>query len=328
MKKLLLTSAIVAVAFSSSSFAEVKISGEIEQTWTSHSYEPTGSKVNGSNAIGSEANVKFTGEKELTNGAKVNAAIRAENQGSIFRVDQKELGITIGGFKAHVGIDTGSTIDGNMVVHVGQQSEDVMAGPTALLAKATHSKFSAHDKEHIGFSFKNDMGELALNYAPSNNTSNGPSSITDAGASATEIVFTGSLGVKGLAIKVGQQDTGSDNGSGSDEKEKFYGATYSIGKAKVGYSNRSFDREGTAVEIDNSNSYSVAYAVSDNLSVAVERLDTKEKGTANEEELTLIGVSYNLGGLGIEAYYGQAKDIGGASGADSDAVQLRTVFAY
>jgi hypothetical protein len=328
MKKLLLTSAIAAVAFSSSSFAEIKVSGEIEQTWTSYSYDATATKIDGQNAIGSEANVKFTGDKELSNGAKVNASIRMENKGSTFGVDQKELGITIGGFKAHVGIDTGSTIDGNMVAHVGQQAEDVMGALTGLMADVNMSSFQAHDKEHIGFSFKNDMGEIAVNYAPSNSTSNGANAVTDAGASATEIVFNGSLGVEGLAIKIGQQDTGTNNGSGSDEKEKFYGATYSFGKAKVGYSNRSYDLDGSTTELDGSDSYSVAYAISDNLSVAVERLDTKKKGTANKEELTLLGLSYNLGGLGIEAYYGQAKDLGGVSGADADAVQLRTVFAY
>lgn len=251
-----------------------------------------------------------------------------ENKGSTFGVDQKELGITIGGFKAHVGIDTGSTIDGNMVAHVGQQAEDVMGALTGLMADVSMSTYQAHDKEHIGFSFKNDMGEIAINYAPSNSTSNNANVVTDAGASATEIVFSGSLGVEGLAIRVGQQDTGTSNGSGSDEKEKFYGATYKIGKAQLGYSNRSFDKDGTTTELDGSDSYSVAYAVSDNLSVALERLDTKKKGTANKEELTLLGLSYNFGGLGVEAYYGQAKDLGGVSGADADTVQLRTVFAY
>lgn len=327
MKKLLLTSAIAAVAFSSSSFAEVKISGEIEQTWTSYSYDAAASKILGSNAIGSEANVKFTGSKDLTNGAKVNASIRMENKGSTFGVDQKELGITVGGFKAHVGIDTGSTIDGNMVAHVGQQAEDVMAF-SGQMADVSMSSFQAHDKEHVGVSFKSDLGEIAVNYAPSNNTSNTANAVTDSGASATEIVFTGSLGVPGLALKVGQQDTGTADGSGSDQKEKFYGATYKFGQAQVGYSNRSFDQDGTTTELDGSDSYSVAYAISDNLSVALERLNTKKKGTANKEELTLLGLSYNLGGLGIEAYYGQAKDLGGVAGADADAVQLRTVFAY
>jgi predicted porin len=251
-----------------------------------------------------------------------------ENKGATFGVDQKELGITIGGFKAHVGIDTGSTIDGNMVAHVGQQAEDVMGDMTGRIADVNMSSFQAHDKEHIGFSFTSDMGEIALNYAPSNSTSNAANSVSDAGASATEVVFSGSLGVPGLAVKIGQQDTATANGSGSDEKEKFYGATYQFGKAKVGYSNRSFDVDGVTTELDGSDSYSLAYAISDNLSVAVERLNTKKKGTANKEELTLLGLSYNLGGLGIEAYYGTAQDLGGVAGADGDAVQLRTVFAY
>jgi hypothetical protein len=326
MKKLLLTTALVAVAFSNSSFAEVKVSGEIEQTYTSYSYDATASKVTGSAAIGSEANVKFEGSKDIA-GAKVNAAIRLENKGATTAVDQKELGVTIGNFKAHVGIDTGATIDGNMVAHVGQQAEDVMAF-SGQIADVNMSSFQAHDKEHVGLSYKSPVGSFAVNYAPSNSASLNANAVTDAGGSAIEYVFTGDLGVKGLSVKVGQQDTNSDNGSASDAKEKFYGATYTYGQVKVGYSDRSYDLDGSTVELDGSKSYSIAFAATPTLSVSFERLDTKKKGTAIEEELNLLGVSYNLGGLGLEAYYGTAKDLGGSSGADAEAFQLRTVFAY
>ena len=326
MKKLLLTTALVAVAFSNNSFAEVKVSGEIEQTYTSYSYDKATSKINGSAAIGSEANVKFVGSKDIA-GAKVNASIRLENKGATTGVDQKELGVTVGNFKAHVGIDTGTTIDGNMVAHVGQQAEDVMAF-SGQMAAVSMSPFPAHDREHVGLSYNSPVGSFAVNYAPDSSASNGVNKTTDVGGSAIEYVFTGDLGVKGLSVKVGQQETNSDNGSANDAKEKFYGATYTYGQVQVGYSDRSYDLDGSTTELDGSKSYSIAFAATPNLSVSFERLDTKQKGTAIEEELNLLGVSYNLGGLGLEAYYGTANDLGGSSGADAEAFQLRTVFAY
>jgi hypothetical protein len=326
MKKLLLTTAMVAVAFSNNSFAEMKISGSLEQTYTSYSFDRAVDEVLGSAAIGSESNLSFTGSKAVAGGT-VNGAIRIEDKGSTLNVDQKELGFTVGNFKAHVGIDTGATIVGNMVAHVGQQAEDVFAGLTGELGADGLSAFSAHDKEHVGISYKSPVGSFAVNYAPSNAERIGANAATDNGGSATEYVFTGNLGVKGLDVKIGQQDSNSAHGSASDQEEKFYGATYSYGQVKVGYSLRDFDDKAINVENDKSTSTSIAFAVSPNLSVAFERLETSKIGST-DEELDILGVSYNLGGLGIEAYYGMADNIGGTPGKEADAFQLRTVFAY
>ena len=51
MKKLLLTTALVAVAFSNNSFAEIKVSVNIESTYSSISYDQAASQVTGSAAL-------------------------------------------------------------------------------------------------------------------------------------------------------------------------------------------------------------------------------------------------------------------------------------
>ena len=340
MKKLLLTTALAAVALSGTSFAEIKITGNLEESITSLSYDKAAEQIGGSTAIGSEANVAFSGSKTLTNGLVVSGAIRLENKGSTTGVDQKSFKITSGNFSTELGIDTGSNIDGNMVATVGQQAEDVMGGfhtTTGYATNQSNLKASinamAHDKEHIGFEYNAGIAKISLNYAPYLTATNGANAVTDAGGSALEYLVAGSFGVPGLNAKIGRQVLGASNetaagATGGDKTETLIGATYTMGKFTVGYSDRDNDDETTTTEISGVKSISAGFNVSDNVSIAIERMTVEKDGTTIDEEATLLGVSYNMGGLGVEAYYGTVSDMGGVSGSDGKAYQLRTVFAY
>lgn len=330
MKKLLLTTALAAVAISGSAYSEIKVSGEIVQTITSQSYDKATSQVNGSSAIGSEANVKFSGSKALTNGMTVGAAIRMEDKGGSFSVDQKAFNLSQGGFKVELGIDTGSSTDGNLVANVGQQAEDM--GITTSIIKANVGT-AAHDREHIGFSYKADMGEFTVNYSPSLASSVQESTTTDTGGSALEYVYQGGLGVEGLTVKIGQQVTKAANdsasgASGGEKTETVMGVMYKMGKVALAYTDRDMDDDTITTEISSVKSASVSYNVSDNLSVSIERAEATQLTKASKEKATLIGVGYNMGGLGLEAYYMTSDSIAGTSGNDGNTVQLRTVFGF
>ena len=341
MKKLLLTTALAAVALSGTSFAEIKITGNLEESITSLSYDKAAEQIGGSTAIGSEANVAFSGSKTLTNGLVVSGAIRLENKGSTTGVDQKSFKITSGNFSTELGIDTGSNIDGNMVATVGQQAEDVMGGfhtTTGYATNQSNLKASinamAHDKEHIGFEYNAGIAKISLNYAPDiAASSNGANVVTDGGGSALEYLVAGSFGVPGLNAKIGRQVLGASNetaagATGGDKTETLIGATYTMGKFTVGYSVRDNDDETITTEVSGVTSISAGFNVSDNVSIAIERMTVEKDGKTIDEEGTLLGVSYNMGGLGVEAYYGTVNDMGGVSGSDGKAYQLRTVFAY
>ena len=330
MKKLLLTTALAAVAISGSAYSEIKVSGEIVQTITSQSYDATASQVNGSSAIGSEVNVKFSGSKELTNGMTAAASIRLEDKDGTMYADQKAFSLSQGGFKVEFGIDTGSSIDGNLVANVGQQAEDFNV--SGSIAKAVINT-PVHDKEHIGFSYKADMGEFTVNYAPSLATSVNESKTTDAGGSALEYLYQGGLGVEGLTVKIGQQVTKAANDSiagadGGEKTETVLGVMYKMGKVALAYTDRDNDDDTITTEVSGVKSASVSYNVSDNLSVSIERHEATQLGATAKEKATLIGVGYNMGGLGLEAYYMSSEDIAGTPGNDGNTVQLRTVFGF
>jgi hypothetical protein len=339
MKKLLATTAIASVAFAGASFAEMKISGEIAQTWTSTSYDKASEADHGTSAIGSETNLKFSGSKELDNGMTAGGYIRIEDKGGTLANDSKIFSLTSGNLTVTAGIDHGTTIDGNVVANVGQQVEDVLGvldqtGTDPATAKAASlTGNDAHDKEHIGVAYKTDMGTFQINYSPDvSQASNAENSTDDAGASATEIVFSGGLGVDGLTVKLGQQETkkegGVDNG---DKKEQMFGIMYNFGQFSVATSHRDYDDGDTsASNIDGAQSYSVSFAANDQLSVSLELATVEKEGSgAKDEDSQLLGVSYNLGGLGVEAYYGKVENIGnGTSVGDGEVFQLRSVLAF
>lgn len=326
MKKLLATTALAAVALSGVSFAEIKVSGSIEQTITSTSFDKAADEVSGGTTIGSEVNLGISGSKTLDNGMVVSSAFRMEDNGGTLAVDQKSLKITNGNFAVELGIDTGDNITGNVVANVGQQAEDMSFG--TKWGADSLSALDTHDKEHIGLSYNTSGGKFTVNYSPDSSASQATNSHVETGQSSTEFVFNGSLGVPGLAVKVGRQTTESVISTAGDVKEDVIGAMYKYGKFAVAYTDRSQDDDTVATEKDKVKSYSVSYNVADNVSVAYERMETSTIGQANDEEIDLFGVSYNMGGLGIEAYYAQISNIGGDSTRDAETMQLRTVFAY
>jgi hypothetical protein len=338
MKKLLATTAIASVAFTGISFAEMKISGEIEQTWTSSSHDLVGSKVNDASALGSEANVKFSTSKELDNGMTASGAIRMEDKGGTLAVDQKIFQLSSGNFAISAGIDHGTTIDGNVVANVGQQTEDVLgtidsagAGKAAFMAGN-----GAHDKEHISLSYKTDIGSFNVNYSPSvNESSNGANSVDDSGGSATEMVFAGNLGVDGLTVKFGQQTTEKDDNETDDYEtdQTMIGALYNFGQVSVAGTLRDYDDGNASADgLESAQSLSVAFAANDQLSVSLEMTTVEKEGSgaaASDADSQLLGVSYNLGGLGVEAYYGKTENIGNNSAnGDGEVFQLRSVLAF
>jgi hypothetical protein len=329
MKKLLATTALAAVALSGVSFAEIKVSGSIEQTITSTSFDKAADEVSGGTTIGSEVNLGISGSKTLDNGMVVSSAFRLENNGAAKapNVDQKSLKITNGNFAVELGIDTGDNITGNVVANVGQQAEDMSFGADKWGADSL-SASDTHDLEHIGLSYNTSGGKFTVNYSPDSSASQATNSHIETGKSSTEFVFNGSLGVPGLAVKVGRQTTESVISTAGDVKEDVIGAMYKYGKFAVAYTDRSQDDDTVATEKDNVKSYSVSYNVADNVSVAYERMETSTIGQANDEEIDHFGISYNMGGLGIEAYFAQISNIAGDSTRDADTMQLRTVFAY
>lgn len=298
----------------------IKVKGSIEQTYKSIK--------DGTSGLGQETNVTFSGKKDLGDGLVASGAIRLEDSA----IDKSSIKLAKNGFAIEFGADTGDNIHDDINPRVDDHPAD--AGRTSL-SKYQYTSFAAHDVQHVGLSYDVGMGavklgKVTLNYAPSNNPiSAGDGSTTDAGGSATEILFKGNLGIPGASFLVGREIVESDTSSAGDQVETVYGASHTIGKLAYGVSYRTFDDETSSTEVDKSLAYSAAYSISDKLSGSVERIESSRKtaGTVDEEVMSYT-LGYNLGGMGVAVQYVTTDNHGGTAGTDNEALQVRTVFKF
>ena len=327
MKKLLISTALISSVFalSSAAIAEMKVSGSIEQTWKSASYDTSNTSANsvmkGSSGLGQETNVKFSGSQDLTNGLKTSGHIQLEDSA----IDSTAINIGNGTFTVTFGVDTNNTINTTIIPRVGDD-EHTVAGATVSTTDGL-SSYSAHDKQHVGLTANVGIGEIVLNYAPSSaGVAEGDSSVTDSGGSATEITYSGEV-MPGLKVLVGQQVTEAANG-GNNATERTYQGAYTHGAFGIGYAHRSYDNKASTTEIGKVVVASVSYAASDKLSFSVSKAETDTDGSSVQEEITLFGVGYNLGGLAVTAQFAETKNIGAVAGDDGESFQVRTVYAF
>ena len=325
MKKLLTTSAIVALVGSSvSAIANTTIKGSIEQTMISTSYDAAGS-TSGGTAIGQETNLSIDSSKELTNGWKLSGGFRLENNA----IDSSTIKIEKGGFSIHTGADTGSNIHSNLNPKVGEQPGDIISGEKA--SDGFDGDAQAHDVQHIGIEFASDMGKIFLNYAPDNSAtiSNSGGNVTDGGTSITEVGFQGSLGVAGLNVLIGQETIAGDL-TNADKVNDVISVAYSTGPVAVGATVRSKDDGANASDsADGVTAYSIAYKVSNDVSISYEHVDVSFEGsTKTDASYDQVSVGYNFGGLGVSLDYVTADNVAGSSTDDRKAIQLRTVYSF
>jgi len=325
MKKLLTTSAIIALVGSSvSAIAETTIKGSIEQTMISTSYDAAGSTA-GATALGQETNLSIDSSKELSNGWKLSGGFRLENN----NIDSSTIKIEKSGFSIHTGADTGSNIHSNINPVVGEHPHDVISGEA--VGDAFHSDAQAHDIQHIGVEFASDMGKVFLNYAPDSSAtiSNSGGSVGDGGTSVTEIGFQGSLGVNGLNVLIGQETIAGDL-TNADTVNDVLSVSYTTGPVAVGFTVRSRDDGSISTDsADGVEAYSIAYKVSDDVSISYEHVEGSFEGTSKtDSEYDQVSIGYNFGGLGVSLDYVTADNIAGTSTDDRKAIQLRTVYSF
>ena len=329
--KLLLTTAIASgMMISTAAFSDVKISGDIEQTYRSVSYSLAAQDKNGGAGLGAETNVAITYKGNLTNGLKVAAGSVLEDG-----VADTEF-LTIGGDTVSVtfGQDTGNNLSSTVVPHVSDQDGTLYGnanGGTSVSFLNVQGT-NPHDHRHVSIDAKAAGGTFTARYSPSTDANlASDSGIDTSGQSAIELLYAGSLGVAGLNVQVGHVIETQKNAGGAvgDGKLTKFGAAYNFGQITVGADQQKYDSGAVANSDTKSTRLAVVFAVNDAIKLGARYTKTDIDGTTADEKLKTIEIGYNLGGLGIELSYGQGENLGGsAASSDIDVVQLRTRQAF
>jgi len=152
----------------------------------------------------------------------------------------------------------------------------------------------------------------------------------EAGAESSSAFGLAFTGVEGLTVNyaIGTDDGAAGTANNADVTSMK--ASYAVGPVTLAVSDHSYD-SATATRDQDTRSYSVAYTVSDSISVSygTEELSTGEASTV-DAEYTKISASYTSGGMTITATQQEAENISYGTGSteDQDYWGLTLAFAF
>jgi len=337
--KLLLSSALVgSLVASSISFAETKITGSMDLSYTARSSDTTKSSDNG---FGRETQINISNSGELSNGLGYSAGFSLEMDGGGTAKNNENvyLDLKAGDVTFTVGVDHVSNMDSSAVPRVSAPANSIAVSSKHLSYNQGASFFTAgnedqtHAKESMGVGAS--MGGFVVYYVPRlEDVGGGNDSYAGGnGGSAYQIMYKGNAGVEGLNINAGMQ--GSEKASDStytsvrDVDNTQISASYNFGQFTVGAGIIDSENGASAAASDRKTTdYGVTYAVNDQLSVGINYAETELTGQANDEEVTLVQVGYNLGAVGVVLSYLDIQNVENAANTDDQIASIRIATKF
>ncbi len=155
----------------------------------------------------------------------------------------------------------------------------------------------------------------------------------DTGTTAGRISSYADMGIKispeaveGLTIgfATGEYDKSATT-LGLDHSTMY--ATYAYGSFTVGYQSSEIDGP-TAAASDESDSWAVSYAVSDDFSVSYGQHEYEQGTNANAQESSGFSASYTMGGTSIKAAFNSTDNIRTTASNDEDSFEIAVSFAF
>jgi len=229
--------------------------------------------------------------------------------------------------------DNGANLSSSAIPYIG----DAFTSINQLGAITTNTLVGTsdyHNGEHARLDINAAGGTITLGYAPNGGTATRPSdSGVDAGNSGTGLIYSGNLGVDGLSILAGIEK-GDGVGAQQDAKNRQFGARYNFGQFTVGAERQDEENAALAaaqVELETT-TYAVTFAATDNMSIGLYMTDTEEKiggaKSADDEEIKMVQVGYNLAGLGFSLSYAEVENVSNVNGTDGEQFQIRTIQQF
>lgn len=356
LNKLKTTTALVGALSiaASASYAQTKITGDIEQTYISRSHDLATEKHKGAGAFGAETNITLTSSQQLTNGWKADFGYTLEQNGRQGGVsDTKYLSLSSGNFFVAIGEDFGDNLQSSVIPFVSDNFETIggssgaglsfdshgstltainNTGANTASSSATTTNLNVHEYAHIAAGFKYDGGQLTVRYAPNISAGTDDSTIgggtNSSSTSAIEYLVSGK--VQNVGYRAGKMQANKDHSGTAGSKPDYtvYGLSYSMSGVTVAAERRNTD-DGTtnATAETKATQYGVAYATKD-FSAGIYMLKNDRDATAQEEKAKMIQIGYNFGGLGFDVSYAQLENASFTAGNDVDVWQIRTVQKF
>jgi len=278
-----------------------------------------GGAANAGKAYSMGNSITFTGSGELDNGLNVAISFEldngAENGGGPFdshsvTVGSDDLGTLT--FAGHGGSSAQSAVDDMATGDIWDNGFSATGAPT-----------SSTSNNMMSYALPTLMDGVSVNvsYVPH----------TDTQYDGTIDWAVAYSGVEGLTVGFASGENKTTKGSEADVST--YYASYAYGPVTVAFAETEYDSESTGTAADQDfTAYSVAYTVSDEISVAykVADLSTPNKSSDADQEVSGITASYTAGGMTISGKMINADNVAFSTAATSDQSmwELAASFAF
>ena len=350
MKKLLVTSALAGVMIGGSALAQTSITGELRIGYKAISNDST---IQSNRGFGTEQQINIQTKGKTNIGWDYAAGFSLENDGNeatqsgtLFNenvyMDFINGGTTLTIGRDHIQRSDSARSNG---VLFGYDPRDVVDGISAVASDSSilfQQNIGAAPGQNFGIGIVQNapgIGNFSINYVPENSAAVAASEAgqNNGGKRAYEVGFVGDLGVKGLNVYAFKHEEASkrDSVQGQTGSKKLegenYGIKYTMGQITAGYTRKDSNGGGTiggsavassAIDVKE-NHYGLAYAVNNNLTIGANLFKAETSGQnagfANEAEIKVVQVGYNLGPVALTAGYAKAENLDGSTSATHDA---------
>lgn len=355
-KNILVTSALAGslMFLGSNAIAQTKIDGTLALGYKTISYDAAASKKDGMRGVGREAQLNISNSGNLNvGGLKYAAGFALEFDGASEKATTGN--ISIGNENTYIDIIAGNTTltfgvdhiqnsDRSTAHFVGLNFEDLDNGHTYML-----SSVGANPKESIGAGIVQNtpIGSFSAWYVPANGVNGGDDDLDGMNedqqgtsnankdrASAYEIGFVGSLGVKGLNVHAFKNKEKGNLGSlnaNTGLEGSNYGVSYNFGQFTVGADKKKAEGKNSTTDTDTTTkqtSYGVAYAITPTLTLGASYAKAETTTKTTDEKAKTVALGYNLGPVVAEVQYGKFENAKGVADADSDVFFARLLTKF
>ena len=285
-----------------------------------------GGAANAGKAWSMGNSVTFTGSGELDNGLTVTTSFELDQGAGAGVTSNTDTGkpfdshgLTVGSdafgtltFQGHGGAAAQSAVDDMATGDIWDNGMGHAAAPT-----------SSSTDNMLAYSLPTLMDGVSVNISYVPHTSTQFEDTMD-----VAIAYTG---VEGLTIGYASGENKTTKGSEADVST--YYLTYAYGPITVAYANTEYDSEATTATADvDFTGYSVAYTVSDEISIAYKVADqsTPNDSTDSDQEVSGVTASYTAGGMTISGKMinGDNMAYSTAATADKSMWELSASFAF
>jgi outer membrane protein OmpU len=316
IKKIGLTALAGSLVATSVAYAgELAVTGSAGMNLKNYSDSQLGKSVSMANSV------FFKGSGETDAGLNVNVS---------FELDQGTANNTSKGFDNHF-VSVGNDTLGTLTVHghggansaaaldgtaAGDLWDNTLINTTSPASTRMAPLASKSGDNLMVYSLPTMLDGLAIagSYQAANTTG--------AGSTAFGGTYTG---VEGLSISYGQGS--SDDVKDVSGDQTIMKASYAYGSFTVGISNNDFDHTTSTIdqEVD---SISLAYTVSDQISVTYGEETIDRSGQATDIEVTGISASYTSGGMTATFAQVNADNVDHTAGTDREVWKIGLSFAF